>query len=107
MLGIIVRPRLASVSALFGPVCPLLVLLLPHVWTDLLLTAALLAAVAQLNAPQFGRLAQLSVLILLALATAARHLGGNTDVRSTGGLGDDWKADATGKSSRTLSIDAN
>jgi hypothetical protein len=69
------QSRLASVWALFGPLCPLLVLLLPHVWTDLLLTAALLAAGALLIAPRFGRLAQFSVLVLLALATAARHNG--------------------------------
>jgi len=69
------QPQLAIVLAVLGPACPLLVLLLPHVWTDVLMTAALLAASSLLNAPRFGRQAQLSVLVLLVLATSARHNG--------------------------------
>lgn len=69
------QPVLASLIAGLGPACPLLILLLPHVWTDLLLAASLLAAVSLLDAPRLRLPGHLAIGLMLFMATAARHNG--------------------------------
>lgn len=65
----------AWLVALLGPVCPLLLLLIPHIWTDLVLSGALLSASALLIARPTGWLRHCAILLLLLLASAVRHNG--------------------------------
>ena len=68
--------RLAWILAICGPLCPFLLSMLPHVWTDLLLSGALLCAFSLLL-PGFplGRSRGISVLLLIVLAGGIRHNG--------------------------------
>lgn len=67
------RPAAAWALALLGPCCPMLLLLLPHVWTDVWLAGALLGASALLAAPRLGAWTHPGLWLLLALAVALRH----------------------------------
>lgn len=65
---------LAWVLALLGPACPLLILLLAQIWTDVLLAGFLLCAsglIVQCDRP--GRWRQLSIGVILLMATGLRQ----------------------------------
>ena len=65
---------LAWLLGVAGPLCPLLVLLIPHLWTDLLLSGCLTAALGLLaRSPRWRSLSSVAILSLLFIATAARH----------------------------------
>jgi len=64
---------LASMIAILGPLCPFLMWMLPHVWTDVLLAAAcLLLSALAMTVPRRPA-AIVLFLVLLCLATALRH----------------------------------
>ncbi len=67
--------RLALTHAVLGPACPLLLLLIPHVWSDLLLSGALLGAVALLAGRRLSAISQFAFLGLCLIAVSARHNG--------------------------------
>ena len=69
------QPLSAWLLATMVPACPLLLLLLPHVWTDLVLCGALLSACALLQAQPRQPLQHLALFALLWLAVAVRHNG--------------------------------
>lgn len=68
--------RLAWAVVLFGPACPVLVVLLPHIWTDVLLAGAALACVAVLLLTPARQLAAGPLIAALLFAVVAlRHNG--------------------------------
>ncbi len=65
----------AWLVALLGPLCPLLLLLIPHIWTDLVLSGALLSASALLIGRPTSWPRHCAILLLFLLASAVRHNG--------------------------------
>lgn len=62
--------------ALVAPLCPILLLLLPHIWTDLVLSGAVIAAIGLLaGGLPMSRIRSCAVIALLILASGVRHNG--------------------------------
>ncbi len=72
-----IRPKFEGIAvllfALFAPLCPVLILLLPHLWTDVLLCGFLLLAFALIRDVEFS-IWRLTVIISLCICAACvRH----------------------------------
>ncbi len=67
--------RLAWTIAIAGPLCPTVLILLPHIWTDVLLAGSALSAAALIADDRRGPLRTLAIAVLLCAVAALRHNG--------------------------------